>query len=227
MKLSTLLLSASSSGVLVRASSTRRRTITSGLHSSRGTPRTDQPGNPESEDLDAADPYLGLLGNRGLQQQSMSMVTESAVTSYGGVSFNACEFSSVVGFHIPNYSDSFRLAAPPSEVSSCIKTFPLEIESITQHIQSLMNLTSDFYIFKDVAIDPAASIPNDTLLDYPIYEGPEHGQVDVIQEMKDLLARVTADGATLDTFWEINEIYGKVRSQFASVMAVDLLLTQS
>ena len=220
MKLSTILLAASSSGVLVRASPTRRRTMTSGLHSSQGTPRTDQPGNPEPEELDAADPYLGLLGNqglgllgnRGLQQQSMSMVTESAVTSYGGVSFNACEFSSVVGFHIPNYSDSFRLAAPPSEVSSCIKTFPLEIESITQHIQSLMNSTRDFYIFKDVAIDPAASIPNDTLLDYPIYEGPEHGQVDVIQEMKDLLARVTADGATLDTFWEINEIYGKVRS---------------
>ena len=220
MKFSTIFLAASSSDALVRASPTRRRTTTTGLHSSRGTPRSHQPGNPESEDLDAADPYLGLLGNRGLQQQSMSMVTESAVTSYGGVSFNACEFSSVVGFHS-------KLTAPPSEVSSCIKTFPLEIESITQHIQSLMNLTSDFYIFKDVAIDPAASIPNDTLLDYPIYEGPEHGQVDVIQEMKDLLARVTADGATLDTFWEINEIYGKVRSQFASVMAVDLLLTQS
>ena len=30
--------------------------------------------------------------------------------------------------------------------------------------------------------------------------------------MTDLLARITADGATLDTFWEINEIYGKVRS---------------
>jgi len=58
------------------------------------------------------------------------------------------------------WSDSPQLAAPPSEVSSCIKTFPLEIEQITQHIQSLMNSTRDFYIFKDVAIDPAKSIPS-------------------------------------------------------------------
>ena len=66
------------------------------------------------------------------------------------------------------WSDSPQLAAPPSEVSSCIKTFPLEIEQITQHIQSLMNSTRDFYIFKDVAIDPAASIPDGTMFDYPV-----------------------------------------------------------
>jgi len=223
MKLSILLAASSSSGVLVRASPTRRRTTTtSGLHLSRGTHRIYQPDNAESEDLEAADPYIGLLGNRGLQQQAMSMVaTEPAATSYGGMSFNACEFSSVVGFNMPTWSDSFQLAAPPSEVSSCIKTFPLEIEPITEHIQSLMNSTRDFYIFKDVAIDPAASIPNDTMLDYPIYEGPEHGQVDVFQEMTDLLARVTADGATLDTFWEINEIYGKLLDAHIHVQFTD------
>ncbi|EJK64713.1 hypothetical protein THAOC_14522 [Thalassiosira oceanica] len=223
MKLSILLAASSSSGVLVRASPTRRRTTTtSGLHLSRGTHRIYQPDNAESEDLEAADPYMGLLGNRGLQQQAMSMVaTEPAATSYGGMSFNACEFSSVVGFNMPTWSDSFQLAAPPSEVSSCIKTFPLEIEPITEHIQSLMNSTRDFYIFKDVAIDPAASIPNDTMLDYPIYEGPEHGQVDVFQEMTDLLARVTADGATLDTFWEINEIYGKLLDAHINIQFTD------
>ncbi|EJK45522.1 hypothetical protein THAOC_35861, partial [Thalassiosira oceanica] len=116
MKLSILLAASSSSGVLVRASPTRRRTTTtSGLHLSRGTHRIYQPDNAESEDLEAADPYMGLLGNRGLQQQAMSMVaTEPAATSYGGMSFNACEFSSVVGFNMPTWSDSFQLAAPPS-----------------------------------------------------------------------------------------------------------------
>ena len=166
MKLSILV--AASSGVFVRASPTRRRTMSSGLHLSRGTPRIYQPDNPESKDLEPLDPYLGLLGSRGLQQ-SMSMVaTESVATSYGGMSFNACEFGSVVGLDIPIWSDSWQLAAPPSEVSSCIKTFPLKIEQITQHIESLMNSTRDFYIFKDVAINPAASIPSSTMLDYPV-----------------------------------------------------------
>jgi hypothetical protein len=175
---------------------------------------------------------------RSLQDKAMS---------FAPIEFPACSFESAY-----QNSESKRTYVPLSEYYGCISSFRLDQENATQYLESLINITRDYYVFGDIAVDSLESVPTTTMVsssvieyplrgntranevtdsrvltprscvcnffvyniiqqfDFPIYNGTREGRVDLMEEMGALVAEVKSEGAKLDLFLRVNEIYSKL-----------------
>lgn len=136
--------------------------------------------------------------------QELRSLQDKAI-SFAPIDFPACSFESAY-----QNSESNRTYVPLSEYYSCISSFRLDQENATQYLESLINVTRDYYVFGDIAVDSLDSVPTTTMFDFPIYNGTREGRVDLMEEMGALVAEVKSEGAKLDLFLRVNDIYSKL-----------------
>ena len=98
---------------------------------------------------------------RSLQDKAMS---------FAPIEFPACSFESAY-----QNSESNRTYVPLSEYYSCISSFRLDQENATQYLESLINVTRDYYVFGDIAVDSLDSVPTTTMVSSSVIEYPLRG----------------------------------------------------
>jgi len=90
-----------------------------------------------------------------------------------GHQFQACSFTSTIRFKDIEPKTGFEdeifqyfadqkcpnISAPISQVSRCISSFELDRNNAIQHIQATLDVLKNYYVFKDIAIDPLRSFP--------------------------------------------------------------------
>lgn len=93
--------------------------------------------------------------------------------------FNSCKFQQLYSIDLTDECENVNTCdcydednnktagtywTPPSEWSACISSFKLDKDNATQYLESLINLTQDYYAFTDIAVAPLKSDPNTTLV---------------------------------------------------------------
>jgi len=138
--------------------------------------------------------------------------------------FRTCSFASTIRIPDENsidtaYKDEIyeifeecpHVYAPLSQVSNCISSFDLDTNNAIQHLQSTIDVLNDHYVFKDIAIDPLQSNPITTPFDYPIYNGTEQGQFDIISGLEELVQEIKSKNrASLDMFLQMNALAARL-----------------
>jgi len=159
------------------------------------------------------------------QQQQQQQQNDMMMVYNPGHQFQACSFTSTIRFKTVLQSSGFEnsiyesfneqrcpnIAAPISQISKCISSFKLDPSNVIQHLQSTIDILNNYYVFKSIAANPLKSYPLKTPFDFPIYNGIEQGQFDIISGLEELLQEVKDNNrATLDIFLRMNAMTAKL-----------------
>jgi len=100
----------------------------------------------------------------------------------------------------------------PTFIDKCYSSLPVNKTLMKAHIENLWATFAQYFCFYDIAKNVSASDPLNYQpeLGYSLFVGPLEGQVDLDSELKELLARIDTDGASLATFWEIHTSFNKL-----------------
>lgn len=107
----------------------------------------------------------------------------------------------------------------PSQFEECLSKIEVDRENMMHHIDKLDATFKQNYAFYNVAKDPSASDPKNYQpeLGNSIYEGENNGQVDLNVNLNELYENVEKNGASALTFYEIAEIFSKLRDSHVSL----------
>ena len=111
----------------------------------------------------------------------------------------------------------------PSFWQNCAESYTVDADNMILHLESLNDLSRQYHVFYDLAIDPANSDP----AEYQPELGNEilrdgEGVVDINAELTAIIDQVTAEGrASMATFWDIDQAFFQFRDGHVSPPALD------
>ena len=95
-------------------------------------------------------------------------------------------------------------------VEKCFESLTIDADKMAEHILSLNAYFEQYYCFYDIAREPNASEPqgHQPELGYEIWQ---EGTVDLKAELTQLSQIVQGNGASMATFWDIQDIFNRLR----------------
>lgn len=104
----------------------------------------------------ASDP-VGIFHDARRSLQNNDLTDDQNQSS--SIEFEACSFEESYTFSGLGDCSNQSYFVPLSQYSSCISSFRLDPNNATQYLESLINVTKEFYVFNDIAVDPMMSDP--------------------------------------------------------------------
>lgn len=141
---------------------------------------------------------------------AITLLFESCRGVDAGTLPRTCDFETKV---ILEYQNPDTVLVPLSEFVKCFERVRLDQSKAKSYLESLDQFAEVYYVFTSIAVDALASDPRNNPLGIETYNGTQHGQVNIRDELQSLIDHVDKEGATVMMFLEINKIFGKLRDQ--------------